>query len=63
MSDDEVKDKARAALEYCRYASEYTAVNEGKPWKYVLIPHTAVQTNMSFGYLTNQFEIRSSIEK
>lgn len=58
MSDDEVKDKARAALEYCKYASEYTAENEGKPWKYVLIPHNAVQTNMSFKYLVEQFELK-----
>lgn len=57
MSDDEVKDKARAALEYCKYASEYTAENEGKPWKYVLIPHNAVQTNMSFGYLVEQYTL------
>jgi len=55
ISDDEVKDKARAAIEYCKYASEYTSANEGKPWKYVLIPHNAVQTNMSFKYLVNQF--------
>ena len=56
MNDEEVKDKARAAIEYCKYASEYTAANEGKPWKYVLIPHNAVQTNMSFKYLVEQFE-------
>jgi len=55
MNDEEVKDKARAAIEYCKYASEYTSANEGKPWKYVLIPHNAVQTNMSFKYLVNQF--------
>jgi type III restriction enzyme len=47
-------------LEYCKYASEYTSANEGKPWKYVLIPHNAVQTNMSFKYLVEQFEIRQN---
>ena len=58
MDDDEVRDKTRAALEYCKYASEYTASFGGKPWKYVLIPHNAVQTNMSFKYLVEQFEIK-----
>lgn len=58
INDDEVKDKTRAALEYCKYASEYTSSYGGKPWKYVLIPHNAVQTNMSFKYLVEQFEVR-----
>lgn len=58
MNDEEVKDKARAAIEYCKYASEYTSANEGKPWKYVLIPHNAVQTNMSFNYLIKQYELK-----
>lgn len=60
INDDEVKDKTRAALEYCKYASEYTSSYGGKPWKYVLIPHNAVQTNMSFKYLVDQFEIRQN---
>jgi len=60
MDDDEVRDKTRAALEYCKYASEYTASFGGKPWKYVLIPHNAVQTNMSFKYLAENFEIRQN---
>mgnify|MGYP005854812127 FL=1 len=58
IDNAEVIDKARAAMEYCKYASEYTSVNGGKPWKYVLIPHNAVQTNMSFDYLSKQFEYK-----
>ena len=58
IDDAEVQDKARAALEYCKYASEYTAENGGKPWKYVLIPHNAVQPNMSFNFLFKQYEVR-----
>lgn len=53
----EVQDKARAALEYCKHASEYTTKNNGKPWKYILIPHGAVQVNMSFGFLVKQHTI------
>ncbi|KAB2850010.1 MAG: type III restriction endonuclease subunit R, partial [Ignavibacterium sp.] len=58
MDSVEVNDKARAAIEYCKYASEYTSANDGKPWKYVQIPHNAVQTNMSFKYLVEKFERR-----
>jgi type III restriction enzyme len=53
----EVQDKARAAIEYCKHATDYTSKNNGKPWKYVLIPHGAVQLNMSFGFLVKQYEI------
>ena len=52
----EVQDKARAAIEYCKHATDYTSKNNGKPWKYVLIPHGSVQLNMSFGFLAKQYE-------
>ncbi|MFH0991003.1 MAG: DEAD/DEAH box helicase family protein [bacterium] len=56
----EVQDKARAALEYCKHATDYTAKNLGKPWQYILIPHGAVQINMSFIFLVKQYEVKSS---
>lgn len=46
----DVQDKARAAREYCKYASDYTAQNGGKPWKYLLIPHNQVMVNMNIGH-------------
>ena len=52
----DVQDKAKAALEFCKNATEYTLVNNGKPWKYILIPHNAVQLNMSFETLAKQYE-------
>ncbi len=52
MNSDEVQQKSNAALEYCRHATNYTTQNGGKPWKYVLIPHGAVQLNISFEFLT-----------
>jgi len=58
IDDTEVRDKAIAAMEYCKYASEYTLQNEGKAWKYVLIPHNAVQLNMSFDFLVKQYEFQ-----
>jgi type III restriction enzyme len=43
---------------YCKTVTEYTTANQGKPWKYVLIPHTVVLANMSFDTLMKRFEVR-----
>ncbi len=56
MEDPEVADKMKAALKYCKYASDYTKANEGKPWKYLLIPHNEVQISNSFEYFVGRFE-------
>lgn len=56
IGDADVQDKARAALEFCKYASNFTAQNGGKPWKYVLIPHSSVLLNMDFAALAKRFE-------
>lgn len=48
IGSEEVLDKARAALNYCNYATEFTAENGGKPWRYTLIPHNKVVKNSSF---------------
>jgi type III restriction enzyme len=50
IKDEEVQEKARAAKEYCKYASDYNQQNGGKPWRYILIPHNQVLVNMNFGY-------------
>lgn len=54
----EVKGKAKAALEYCKYATEYTSKNGGKPWKYILIPHDIVKQNISFNFIIENYEIK-----
>ncbi|MFZ6006159.1 MAG: DEAD/DEAH box helicase [Nitrospirota bacterium] len=56
IEDADVQEKVQAALQYCKYASEFTTQNGGKPWKYVLIPHNAVQLNMGFEYLAKAYE-------
>lgn len=53
---DEVQSKAKAALEYCKNATDYTMQNGGKPWIYVLLPHDSVKLNMSFDYLMKQYQ-------
>lgn len=52
----EVQEKTKAALWYCKHASEFTTQHGGKPWKYILIPHGQVQLNMSFKHLMKQYE-------
>ncbi len=56
MKDADVLEKAKAALQYCAYASEHNLQNDGKAWKYLLIPHSEVLPNMSFGYLAGKRE-------
>lgn len=55
ISSDEVQDKKRAALEYCKHATNYTSKHGGKPWKYLLIPHDQVNITNSFEYFINRF--------
>ena len=52
VSTEEVQQKKAAAEEYCRHASEFTAENEGKPWKYIILPHDTIDRTKSFEYLT-----------
>jgi len=61
IKTNEVQEKAVAALEFCKHATEFNLSNgKKKPWKYVLIPHNAVLANMSFEHLTKAYEIRDS---
>lgn len=50
----DVQEKAKAALEYCKHASDYTTKNGGKPWKYLLIPHIEVTLSNSFNYFVSR---------
>ena len=56
MSDAEVKEKAKAACQYCSYATEHNALHGGKPWKYLLIPQSKVQFNSSFRHIAESCE-------
>jgi type III restriction enzyme len=51
----DVQEKAKAALEYCKHATDYTTVNGGKPWKYLLIPHSEVSLSCSFSFFAERF--------
>lgn len=56
IESSDVQEKTQAALEYCKNATDFTTQNNGKPWKYVLIPHNVVQANMSFAHLVKTYE-------
>lgn len=58
ISTDDVQQKAKAALEYCHNATEFTTKNNGKPWKYLLLPHNSVSINYDFNYYTKQYEYK-----
>ena len=53
---EEVQSKAKAALLYCKNATEYTMKNGGKPWTYVLLPHDSVKYNMTLKRLVNEYK-------
>lgn len=48
IASKETLEKKKAALEYCRYATEYNLKNTGKPWGYVLIPDEEIELNRNF---------------
>lgn len=55
MTDLEVLAKKGAAVKWCALASEHAVANGGKPWTYVLIPHTAIAENMSLEGLVERY--------
>lgn len=51
IGSEEVMGKMNAALKYCAEASRFNAQHGGKPWRYLLIPHTEVlplQRNLAY---------------
>jgi type III restriction enzyme len=47
LETEEVKTKALAANEWCAHATTYASQHGGKSWRYVLLPHDAIASNMS----------------
>ena len=58
ISTEEVQSKAKAALLYCKNATEYTTANGGKHWKYVLLSHNSVKLNMDLEHLVKEYEYK-----
>jgi len=55
MDDEIVRLKSAAAIEWCRYATEHERRNQGKPWRYALIPNDAITSTATLLGLLNQF--------
>ena len=55
MTDPIVLAKKEAAIKWCKNATDYAATNGGKPWRYVLIPHSSIAVNMTLDGLARQF--------
>jgi type III restriction enzyme len=55
MEISEVKAKADAAVTWCKNASDYSTRNGGKPWKYLLVPHDVVASNVTLTSLIGHF--------
>ncbi|MCC7486565.1 MAG: hypothetical protein IT529_16450 [Burkholderiales bacterium] len=55
MTDPVVLAKKESAVKWCRNASDHAQGNGGKPWRYALIPHTAIAENMTLKALVRQY--------
>jgi type III restriction enzyme len=56
MDDAEVLAKRDVAVKWCKYASDHAKTYNGKPWKYILIPHDAIADNMTLKGLASRFK-------
>ena len=53
----DVQAKARAAVSWCAHASSYAQAHRQRPWRYLLIPHDAVASNVTLKVLMDRFEV------
>lgn len=52
--EETVLAKKAAAERYCKYATEYTTANQGKKWKYLILPHDEVSRTVSMSFLATK---------
>ena len=57
MEDSVVLAKKEAAVKWCANASNHAHSYGGKPWRYVLIPHNEIATNMTLDALATRFGV------
>lgn len=55
VETDTVQNKAKAAITWCEYATKHALNNDGKPWKYVLIPDVDVLPNATLDGFVKRF--------
>jgi type III restriction enzyme len=54
---DEVTEKAKSGVKWCTNASTYLKANNGKEWKYLLIPHDEVKEANTLASFNNKFKL------
>ena len=57
MNDPVVLAKKEVAVKWCVNATEYAKSHGGKPWRYVLIPHDGIATNMTLNRLAQMYGV------
>jgi type III restriction enzyme len=57
MTDPAVQDKARAAKEWVKHASQFAAEGDGKPWRYALISDQAINESATLAGLLARFAV------
>jgi type III restriction enzyme len=55
MTDPQVLAKKEVAIRWCQQASNYMEQHGGKPWRYALIPHSAIAENMTLKGLVERY--------
>lgn len=55
MTDPEVEAKAKAAVAWCERASKHEGSIDGKPWRYLLVPHDSVTANATLNAIAEQY--------
>ena len=58
LTADAVIAKRDAAVKWCKQASDHAKTYQGKPWKYLLIPHDVIAENITLAHLAAQFEVK-----
>ncbi|HQY93595.1 DEAD/DEAH box helicase family protein [Caldilinea sp.] len=56
LDSQDVLAKQAAAVTWCQHASTHAASYDGKPWRYVLIPHDVIAENMTLEGLAGRYE-------
>lgn len=57
MDDPDVNAKAVAAVMWCQHASEHESSIQGKPWRYLLIPHDKINASATLAGLRSIFRV------
>ena len=58
LTADDVIAKRDVAVKWCKQASDHAKTYQGKPWKYLLIPHDVIADNITIEWLASQFGVR-----